>query len=105
MNSTFLPRLRAFGRLVAIGTAAVMAALACAPAHAAEGDQVENTKKLDDRLKKYWGTEMREVSSLQKRAYRKDQRWEFELYSGVIPNDEFFSYYPLGGRIDYFFAE
>jgi outer membrane beta-barrel protein len=42
---------------------------------------------------------------LQKRLYRKEDRWEFELMTGVIPNDEFTTYVPLGGRIDYFFAE
>lgn len=99
MNRTFLIRSAAYA-------VTALAASAVAPAAmSAEGDPVEDTRKLDDALRMYWGTEMREVDALQKRLYRKDQRWEFELYSGVIPNDEFFSYYPLGGRIDYFFAE
>ena len=99
MNRTFLTRSAAYA-------VTAFAALAVAPAAlSAEGDPVEDTRKLDDALRMYWGTEMREVDSLQKRLYRKDQRWEFELYSGVIPNDEFYSYYPLGGRVDYFFAE
>jgi len=63
------------------------------------------TPALDDRLLKYWGTEMREIETLQKRLFRKDSRHEFSLYFGVIPNDEFFSYYPIGGRWNYFFAE
>ncbi len=108
MNSTFLPRALNVGRTAAIVVAvtAAMTTVAGAPAaHAAEGDPMEDTRKLDEALKKYWGNEMREVDALQKRLYRKDQRWEFELYTGVIPNDEFFSYYPLGGRVDYFFAE
>ncbi len=119
MNSFSLPRAtratgestrplhRGVGTLVlALTAAAAMAAPGMtSTARAAEGDPLEDTRKLDDALKMYWGTEMREVDTLQKRLYRKDQRWEFELYSGVIPNDEFFSYYPLGGRIDYFFAE
>lgn len=104
MNSIFVPRFAAAAKVAGLAIAAF--AMAASPvAHAAEGDPMEDTRKLDDALKMYWGTEMREVDALQKRLYRKDQRWEFELYSGVIPNDEFFSYYPLGGRIDYFFAE
>jgi len=116
MNSIFLPRgqrrqggarqgAASVAVAVALGTTAV-AGLGGAPAaHAAEGDPIEDTRKLDDALKMYWGNEMREVDSLQKRLYRKDQRWEFELYTGVIPNDEFYNYIPLGGRVDYFFAE
>lgn len=60
---------------------------------------------LDDHLRLYWGNEVREIETLQKRRYRKESRWEFELYSGVIPNDGFFNYFPLGLRADYFFAE
>ncbi len=96
MNRNFLSRTL---------TAAVLATVSV-PAFAAEGDPTaENTQQLDDRLRLYWGNEMREVESLQKRIYRKESRWEFELFSGVIPNDEFYAYYPLGGRVDYFFAE
>lgn len=96
MNRTFLSRAL---------TAALLATVA-APAFAAEGDPtMEDTRQLDDRLRLYWGNEMREVETLQKRLYRKESRWEFALYSGVIPNDEFFTYFPLGGRADYFFAE
>ena len=124
MKCTLLPRgQRRIGSasrrqaLEAVGTPFLAIALTFAaaliiapPAQAADPvpagrDPVDDTRRLDDALRMYWGTQIREVDSLQKRAYRKDQRWEFELYSGFIPNDEFFSYYPLGGRIDYFFAE
>ncbi|MCC6621137.1 MAG: outer membrane beta-barrel domain-containing protein [Deltaproteobacteria bacterium] len=75
-------------------------------ARAAEPEPgIEDTRELDARLKRYWGTEMREVQTLQKRLYRKEDRFEFEVYSGVIPNDEFFSYYPLGLRAGMFFTE
>jgi len=78
------------------------------PAHAAEptpGGPGEDTRQLDEHLKRYWGNEMREVNVLQKRLYRKEDRAEFELMAGIIPNDEFYTYYPLGLRADYFFAE
>lgn len=97
MNRTFLSRAL---------TAALLATVAAPNALAADGDPVqEDTRKLDDRLRLYWGNEMREIETLQKRQYRKESRWEFELYTGIIPNDEFYSYYPLGARVDYFFAE
>jgi len=66
---------------------------------------IEDTRQLDERLKRHWGTEMREVQTLQKRLYRKEDRFEFEVFSGVIPNDEFYSYYPLGLRAGMFFTE
>lgn len=96
MNRTFLSRAL---------TAALLATVA-APAMAADGDpSMEDTRQLDDRLRLFWGNEIREVETLQKRLYRKESRWEFELFTGVIPNDEFYTYFPLGGRADYFFAE
>lgn len=97
MNRTFLSRAL---------TAALLATVAAPSVLAAQGDPtMEDTRPLDDRLRLFWGNEMREVETLQKRIYRKESRWEFELYTGVIPNDEFYTYFPLGGRADYFFAE
>ncbi len=87
--------------------AALLATAVVPAAHAADPDPAapENTKKLDERLKKYWGSEVRDIVTLQKRKYRKEDRVEFELVSGVVPNDEFTTYFPVGGRVDYFFAE
>jgi outer membrane beta-barrel protein len=86
--------------LLSLGSLAV-----AGPAFADEGEAEQETEVLDERLKKYWGTKMRDVQVLQKRTHRKETRWEFEVMSGVIPNDEFTTYIPLGGRLDYFFSE
>ncbi len=90
--------------LLAISMAVVLGA---GPALAAEpaDDVPQDTSALDERLIEYWGTELREIETLQKRLFRKEDRHEFGIYFGVIPNDEFYSYYPLGLRWDYFFAE
>lgn len=108
MNANPLLRRTLSAALVSLVATALSPVLAPA-AQAADPEPgtapVEDTRKLDDRLKKYWGTEMRDIHTLQKRLYRKEDRAEFELYSGVIPNDEFYTYYPLGLRADYFFAE
>ena len=92
-----------FGALLA--TAAVPPAYAAEGDPASEGDADLDTRKLDDRLRLYWGSEIRDVESLEKRLFRKDSRFEFGLYSGVIPNDDFYSYYPIGLRAGYFFTE
>jgi outer membrane beta-barrel protein len=49
--------------------------------------------------------ERRLIRTIQKKEHRKDSRHEFTLFTGVIPNDEFYSYLPLGLRYDYFFTE
>jgi outer membrane beta-barrel protein len=91
--------------ITSVLAAALFSVVATGPVFADTPDPTQDTRMLDDRLRQYWGNEMREVQVLQKRLYRKEDRWEFELMTGVIPNDEFTTYVPLGGRIDYFFAE
>jgi len=59
---------------------------------------------LDENLDKYWG-ETREIRTIQKRLFLKDTRWEFSLFSGVIPNDDFQIYLPMGARVTYYFTE
>lgn len=64
----------------------------------------EEKPVLDKYLDKYWG-EKRDVRVIQKRLFLKDGRHEFSLFSGVIPNDEFYTFVPIGGRYTYFVAE
>ncbi|MGM0577582.1 MAG: outer membrane beta-barrel domain-containing protein [Myxococcota bacterium] len=73
------------------------------PAQGAEGDELD-TSAVDERLDLYWAKK-REVKSIHKRKFLKKSRHEFTLYGGAIPNDDFFMYYPLGGRYDYYFME
>ncbi len=47
----------------------------------------------------------REIRNIHKRLFLKESRFQFSLYSGVIPNDEFFTYVPVGMRMDYYFSE
>ncbi len=59
---------------------------------------------LDRYLDKYWA-EKRDVRVIQKRLYQKDGRHEFTPFFGFIPNDEFYMYYPVGGRYTYYISE
>ena len=59
---------------------------------------------LDKKLDAYWG-EKREIKTIQKRLFLKDTRWAFSVFGGVIPNDDFQIYMPLGGRVAYFLTE
>lgn len=72
-------------------------------AMAQTGTENLDTKALDAELDKYWKPAEREV--LRKSLYDKTDRHEFSIFFGVVPNDSFFSYIPLGGRWDFFFTE
>jgi len=66
--------------------------------------QAQEKGSLDKYLDKYWA-EKRDVRVIQKRLYQKDGRHEFTPFFGFIPNDEFYMYYPVGGRYTYYISE
>jgi len=82
--------------------------LSAAPAMAqpspanAQADEPLDTRAVDDRLDLYWG-QQREILPLQRRNHAHEMRHEFTLFSGVVPNERFFSFYPIGLRYDFFF--
>ena len=59
---------------------------------------------VDADLELYWGGR-RDVAVVQKRLFTKDGRAEVSLFSGIIPNDPFLTYIPVGGRFNYYFVE
>jgi outer membrane beta-barrel protein len=52
----------------------------------------------------YWA-DKRKVDAIQKRSFLKESRHEFTVHTGLVPNDEFYTYVAMGGRYTYFFAE
>jgi len=64
----------------------------------------EEKSQLDSYLDKYWG-EKRKVKVIQKRLFEKQGRFALTPHFGIIPNDEFFNYVPLGLRVGYFISE
>ena len=62
------------------------------------------TEAVDDALDLYWG-KTQVMTALQRRNNPRDFRHEFTIYSGVLPNEGFFSFYPVGGRYNFFFLE
>ncbi len=75
--------------------------MVCAWAPASSGQEAT---PLDRELDKVWGQE-RDIRVIEKRTFEKDGRHEFSLLVGIIPNDPFFNYYPVGLRYDYYFLE
>jgi outer membrane beta-barrel protein len=64
----------------------------------------EEQKPVDKDLEYFWGSK-RKVETIQKRQFLRDGRHEFTLFSGAIPNDDFFVYYPIGARYNWYFSE
>lgn len=56
----------------------------------------------DDKL--YWST-LRNIYTLQQRRFRKSGRFGITLYGGLIPNNIFEQYIPVGLRLNYFILE
>lgn len=52
----------------------------------------------------YWAG-MRDVYTVQKRVFQKQGRFAATLYAGLIPNNAFEHYYPIGVRLNYFVLE
>jgi outer membrane beta-barrel protein len=73
------------------------------PAPAASSEE-GGSGTVEGDLDLYWGAK-RDVSVVQKRLFTKDGRVEFTVFGGVIPNDPFLTYIPVGGRFNYYFLE
>ena len=84
-------------RLIRAG--ALLAAVLFVPLSAAADED-----PLDREFDLYWG-EKRDVTNIHKRLFLKQGRHEFTVNGGVIPNDDFFTYYPIGLKYDYYFTE
>lgn len=101
-----------------LGAGMILAA-AMLPAGVALGQEVEDEGPMDPPvedtrslglgsverdLELYWGGK-RDVSAVEDKLYRKAGRLELGLQAGLIPNDPFYTYIPVGARVGYFFGE
>lgn len=64
----------------------------------------EATTKLDPKDPLYWA-KLRDVYTMQKRAFQKQGRFAATVYGGLIPNNAFEKYVPFGVRLNYFVLE
>ena len=64
----------------------------------------EGINPVESDMYKYWG-KVRDVGVFQKKLFTKDGHHELGLSIGIIPNDPFLTYFPIGLRYDYFFVE
>ncbi len=93
--------------LALLGASVLLAAPVVPPSVAYAADEEvtpTDTSAVDEALDLYWAKK-RKVVSIHERRFLKQSRHEFTLFGGVIPNDEFYTYIPLGGRYNYYFNE
>jgi outer membrane beta-barrel protein len=106
-TATFLGTANAQDSAAATGSDTDAASGALGAAEAA-GDQASETskaeKELENDLAKFWGSRRR-VKVVQRRLFKKDGRMELAAFAGMIPNDDFVNYYPVGIRVSYHFSE
>jgi outer membrane beta-barrel protein len=83
---------------------------AAAPAETAEATSapaLEITAKdralLDQKLDSYWSVE-RNLPSLQKRLYERENRLSVGLFAGMLSSEPFYWYVPVGLRASYYFT-
>lgn len=92
---------------MAFGSSTAMAQGA-APAQDAEVKPTEVTTEDGEALSKddpmYWAT-VRGIQTIQKRGIQKDGRLSLTAYAGIIPNNIFERYYPVGLRVSYYVLE
>ena len=62
------------------------------------------TEELDPNDPLYWA-KMRDVFTVQKRPFIKEGKFSATVFAGVIPNNIFEQYFPLGARFNYFILE
>ena len=84
--------------ILALGMFSLAALTWSAPALALEQDAADSKFDL------YW-SKNREIRVIQKRRHLKEARWEGTFFTGVIPNDDFWIYFPVGVSGGYFLTE
>ncbi len=84
--------------------------VAFAPTAMAQTDgaeQEEERARLPDRADDdplYW-SDMRQIYTMQQRAFHKEGRFAATVYGGLIPNNIFEQYFPIGVRANYYLME
>jgi len=84
--------------------AGLLLATAPAEAQAPQSEAPLDTEAVDEALELFWG-QQREITPVERRNHERASRHEFTLYSGVVPNERFSSFYPVGARYDLFFHD
>lgn len=69
-----------------------------------ETNQKNQKDKPDPNDPDYW-SEVRKIQTVQKRQFQKVGRFAVSVYGGMIPNNIFEQYFPVGVRLNYYILE
>lgn len=96
--------MRSFLRCLHAVVLGLVVATVVGPAGTVFAQDGDGEQSLEEDLNETWG-ERRDIRVIQRRLFEKAGRHEFTLFGGVIPNDPFVNYYPVGLRYDYYLLE
>ena len=99
--------LLAFGLVLGLGSTAFAQGDQGASADSSEAsqqDEADEQQGPDPDDPDYWA-KIREVQTVQKRSFQKVGRFAATAYAGIIPNNIFERYFPVGLRLNYFILE
>lgn len=101
---TVTARTKKVSLLVLFLAALMTGGLTPAFAQEAEEDERAGLPDRDDSDPLFWA-EMRDVYTIQQRSFLKEGRFAVSLYAGMIPNNIFEQYYPVGIRANWYVLE
>lgn len=84
--------------------AVVFAVLAPTTTVVAQEEGAAAQSSLEEDLNQTWG-EHRDIRVIQRRLYEKVGRHQITLFGGIIPNNPFLDYFPVGLRYTYYLME
>jgi outer membrane beta-barrel protein len=66
-------------------------------------DEDVGESAVEERLDAYWSVD-RDLATVQDRLFEREGRFGLGLYTGLMSSEPFYYYYPVGGRLSYFFS-
>ncbi len=93
--------MRTMKRALALTCAALLVTSTAWAQDEAEQDEAEAIQgPLKDQLEEYWSVQ-RDLVVIKGRLYEREGRLHLGFLGGIMPSEQFYVYYPLGGRASY----
>jgi len=103
-HSSKIISLFVFAGLLASVAPAMAQEPAANPAEAPGASAQDAPEEIDPNDPLFWA-KTRDIFTVQKRPFQKEGRFAVSVYGGIIPNNIFEQYYPVGVRVNYYILE
>src|SRR5690606_35261752 len=100
-HSSKIISLFVFAGLLASVVPALAQEPAATPADAPSAPAQDAPEEIDPNDPLFW-SKTRDIFTVQKRPFQKEGRFAVSVYGGIIPNNIFEQYYPVGVRVNYY---